>query len=142
MTKNSSRPRPDEAFSTRHATPPAEHCAPHPVLKRKQNKEAILHTTWQSAGAAIIAVVAGASGAYAVTPAPHGTVNAYTAEELTRARKAVSEADYHPAALAFAQDGNIFLTARRNRELYEVTVTPSEKVYASTGLPQKPAPGN
>ena len=101
-----------------------------------------MHTTWQSTGAAIIVLIAGVTGAYAATPGLHGTVNAYTAEELSRAREAARQADYRPDALAFAQDGNIFLTATRNQELYEVTVTPSEKVYASTGLPRKPAPTN
>lgn len=97
-----------------------------------------MSTTWQRAAAATVALIAGATSAYAATSGPRGTVNAYTAKDLSRARQAAREADYQPIALAFAQDGNIFLTATRDRELYQVTVTPAEKLYASTGLPLKP----
>ena len=103
----------------------------------------MLTSSWQCAALATAvlitaALVAGGASAYAATQGPAGTVNAYTAQELSRARAVAHNADYQSAALAFAQDGNIFLNATRDGELYQVTVTPAEKLYASTGLPLKP----
>ena len=51
--------------------------------------------------------------------------------------KAIIEAGYKPDVLEFAQDGNLFYTATKAGDTYEVTVVPSGQVYASTGLPEQ-----
>ena len=63
------------------------------------------------------------------------TVNSFTPAEEAHARSAVTEAGYKPSILEFAQAGNLFFTATRDDNIYEVTVTPSGKTFASTGLP-------
>lgn len=69
------------------------------------------------------------------TPDFRGTVNAVSQSEIARARTAISRAGYQPTVLEFAQAGNLFFTATRNANTYEITVTPSDQVYPSIGLP-------
>src|ERR1700754_2068524 len=118
---------PDGRFSIRHAAPARNLAFANGLRRRNHIKEAFLLTSsWQCAALATAvlitaALVAGGAGAYAATQGPAGTVNAYTAQELSRARAVAHNADYQSAALAFAQDGNIFLNATRDGELYQVT---------------------
>jgi len=81
-----------------------------------------------------VALMAAAIPAFAV---PGTTVNSFTHAQDTRARKAIIEAGYKPVVLEFAQADNLFYTATKNGDSYEVTVVPSGQVYASTGLPEK-----
>ena len=55
--------------------------------------------------------------------------------QVTRARAAISDAGYQPTVLQFAQDGNLFFTAIKSGNTYEITVTQAEKLYVSAGLP-------
>jgi hypothetical protein len=64
----------------------------------------------------------------------HGTVNDYTAAQVSDARDASLEAGYIPDTVESAQAGNLFLTATKNGQVYTVVVTPNENVYASTPL--------
>ena len=82
-------------------------------------------------GMATIIGLAGLLGAPALAPA---TVNSYTPAQADRARQAVRKAGYTPDAIAAVQDENFFLNARRAGQTYQVTVTRSGKVYASTGI--------
>ena len=59
------------------------------------------------------------------------TVNSFTHAQDTRDRKAIVEAGYKPVVLEFAQDDNLFYTATKNGDSYEVTVVPSGQVYPS-----------
>jgi hypothetical protein len=79
-------------------------------------------------------VLAGLAPALA---APMGTVNSFTHAEDARARAAIIAAGYHPEVLTMAQADNLFYTATKNGEDYQITVTPSDKVFASTGLPEQ-----
>ena len=63
-----------------------------------------------------------------------GTVNAVSESEMTRAKGAISHAGYQPVVLEMAQDHNLFFTATKGGETYEVTVTPGAKLYVSTGI--------
>jgi len=65
------------------------------------------------------------------------TVNSFAHAQDARDRKAIIEAGYKPDVLEFAQDGNLFYTATKAGDTYEVTVVPSGQVYASTGLPEQ-----
>jgi hypothetical protein len=86
-----------------------------------------------------VMVVAGATAAFAA----QGTVNSYTPSQEDRAKSAIVHAGYRPDDLAAVQDGNFFFTATKGDEFYQATVTPSGKVFVSTGLPEaaKPAAG-
>lgn len=64
------------------------------------------------------------------------TVNYYSPEWASEARHDVVEAGYVPVNIQSAQAGNIFFTATRNGQVFTVVVTPDEKVYASTPLPE------
>lgn len=64
-----------------------------------------------------------------------GTVNAASESEIVRAKAAISHAGYQPGVLEMAQDHNLFFTATKAGETYEITVTPDRKLYVSTGLP-------
>ncbi len=67
-----------------------------------------------------------------------GTVNAVSDSEIARATAAILHAGYQPAVLAMAQDHNLFFTAAKGGETYEITVTPDRKLYVSTGLAANP----
>ena len=64
-----------------------------------------------------------------------GTVNVVSENEILRAKAEISHAGYQPGVLEMAQDHNLFFTATKGGETYEVTVTPNRKLYVSTGLP-------
>jgi len=68
-----------------------------------------------------------------------GTVNAVSDSEITRAKAAISHAGYQPGALEMAQDHNLFFTATKGGDTYEITVTPDRKIYVSTGTPSRGA---
>jgi hypothetical protein len=76
-------------------------------------------------------ILASAAPALAAEPA---TVNSFTQGQDASARAAINQAGYHPTVLEFAQAGNLFYTATKDGDFYEVTVTPSDHVFASTGL--------
>jgi hypothetical protein len=82
-------------------------------------------------------LLAGGS-AFAQTSDLRGTVNEVTPAQAARARAAATHAGYQPTVLESAQDGNIFFTATRGGNIYEVTVTRSGQVFASNGLPETP----
>jgi hypothetical protein len=63
-----------------------------------------------------------------------GTVNAVSENEIARAKGAISHAGYQPVVLEMAQDHNLFFTATKGGETYEVTVTPGARLYVSTGI--------
>ena len=63
------------------------------------------------------------------------TVNAVSESEIAGAKAAISHAGYQPGALEMAQDHNLFFTATKGGETYEITVTPGKKLYVSTGVP-------
>ena len=63
-----------------------------------------------------------------------GTVNAVSESEIARAKSAISHAGYQPGVLEMAQDHNLFFTATKGGEIYEITVTSDRKLYVSTGL--------
>lgn len=92
---------------------------------------------------AIIALltILGTSAASATSPSPDmkGTVDAWTPAMLDKARLAATAAGYHPSAVEFVQDGNVFLTADRGEEVYGVLLTKSGKFFASNGIPETPA---
>ena len=77
-----------------------------------------------------------ASPATATLPNMNGTVDAWTPAMLTNARRAAVAAGYHPVAVEFVQDGNVFLTAERGNEIYGVVLTSSGRLLASDGLPK------
>ena len=66
------------------------------------------------------------------------TVNSYTPAQEKRADNAARTAGYAPGIVTMAQAGNLFLDATRGGETYSLTVTPDDKVYAST--PSQPSP--
>jgi hypothetical protein len=63
-----------------------------------------------------------------------GTVNDYTHAQETHASNALIQSGYKPDVLEFAQDGNLFFTATKDGVVYMVTVTPSGRTFASTGI--------
>ena len=69
---------------------------------------------------------------------PSQTVNSFTPAQEKRADAAARSAGYMPGIVTMAQAGNLFLDATRNGEIYSLTVTPDEKVYASS--PPLPSP--
>jgi hypothetical protein len=79
-----------------------------------------------------------AAGATTALPDMKGTVDAWTPAMLDKARDAAMNAGYHPTAVEFVQDGNVFLTAVRNNEVYGVLLTKSGKFFASNGIPESP----
>ena len=85
---------------------------------------------------ALVSLLSAATGAFAQTEDFRGTVDDVTPTQLEHGRAAVTKAGYHPVALQFGQDGNLFFTATRNAMSYDVTVTRSGQVYASNGLPE------
>lgn len=84
--------------------------------------------------ATALMITAAASAALAVSET---TVNSFTHAQDAKARKAIIEAGYKPNVLEFAQAGNLFYTATKKGDTYEVTVVPSGHAYVSTGLPEK-----
>jgi len=84
--------------------------------------------------AGLIAVTGAAVGAETGTP---GTVNAVSDGEIARAKAAITHAGYQPGALEMAQDHNLFFTATKGGDTYEITVTPDRKIYVSTGTPSR-----
>ena len=86
-----------------------------------------------------MAALALTNAAIPASAAPVTTVNSFTHAQDTRARKAIIEAGYQPDVPEFAQAGNLFYTATKIGDTYEVTVVPSGQVYASTGLPERRA---
>ena len=88
---------------------------------------------------ALASLLSATAGAYAQTSQLRGTVNEVTPAQLERGRAAVTKAGYQPGVLQFGQDGNLFFTATRDSMTYGVTVTRAGQVYASNGLPEKPA---
>lgn len=85
----------------------------------------------------ILALAAGCAPTYGAV-SPQQTVNSYTPAEEKRADDAARTAGYVPGIVTMAQAGNLFLDATRNGQTYSLTVTPDEKVYAST--PSQPLP--
>ena len=69
---------------------------------------------------------------------PSATVNSYTPAQEKRADAAARSAGYTPGIVTMAQAGNLFLDATRGGELYSLTVTPDNKVFASTPVQQSP----
>jgi hypothetical protein len=80
--------------------------------------------------ASLIAMTAAVS---AETGTP-GTVNAVSDGEISRAKAAITHAGYQPDALEMAQDHNLFFTATKGGDTYEITVIPGAKLYVSTPL--------
>jgi hypothetical protein len=76
-----------------------------------------------------------ATAAFAQTPILRGTVNDISQAQIARAQAAITRAGYRPTVLQFAQDGNLFFTATKGDHSYGITVTPSDQVYVSVGLP-------
>src|SRR6185312_3762719 len=101
---------------------------------RVENKERI---AMRSAMIALFVICAAAQApAAAAAPAgSDGTVNASTPAMLGRARQAAEHAGYHPIAIAAVQDGNVFLNATRDNQVFEITFTRAGKLFVSTGLP-------
>lgn len=64
-----------------------------------------------------------------------GTVNDASAAQIARARAAIAREGYQPTVLQFAQDNNLFFTATKGGNTYEITVTPRDQIYVSVGLP-------
>ena len=81
-------------------------------------------------------VVVPASASAATLAAMKGTVDAWSPPMLGKAHSAAKAAGYHPVAVQFVQDGNVFLTAERGDEIYGVVVTRSGKLFASNGVPE------
>ena len=79
-------------------------------------------------------IATGSSGAEIGMP---GTVNAVSQSEIVTAKAAISHAGYQPGVLAMAQDHNLFFTASKGAETYEITVTPDKKVYVGTAVPMQ-----
>jgi hypothetical protein len=75
------------------------------------------------------------ASATANLPDMKGTVDAWTPALLDKARHAAMSAGYHPSAIEFVQDGNVFLTAARDNKVYGVLFTKSGKFFASNGIP-------
>jgi hypothetical protein len=67
------------------------------------------------------------------------TVNTYTPAEEKRADDAARTAGYAPGIVTMAQAGNLFLNATRDGRTFSLTVTPDEKIYASTPSGSSPA---
>jgi hypothetical protein len=63
-----------------------------------------------------------------------GTVNYFAPAQKTRAFAAAAKAGYTPILVQAFQDGNFFLTARKEGQSYGLTVTSSGQVYASTPM--------
>jgi hypothetical protein len=82
---------------------------------------------------ALTGMIATIAAASAQTGTP-GTVNAVSDNEIARAKAAISHAGYQPVVLEMAQDHNLFFTAIKGGETYEITVTPDRKLYVSTPL--------
>lgn len=61
-----------------------------------------------------------------------GTVNYFTPAQKAQAFRAAAAAGFTPTVVGAFQDGNFFLTAQKEGELYQLTVVPSGHVYAST----------
>jgi len=76
-----------------------------------------------------------ATPVFAQTPMLRGTVNDVSQAQIARAQAAITRAGYRPTVLQFAQDGNLFFTATKGDHSYGITVTPSDQVYVSVGLP-------
>lgn len=76
-------------------------------------------------------VATAASSAETGTP---GTVNAVSEGEIARAKAAISHAGYQTGVLETAQDHNLFFTATKGGQMYEITVTPDKRLFVSTGL--------
>lgn len=79
------------------------------------------------------------TSAFSQTQNFRGTVDEVTPAQLEKARAAATHAGYRPRVLQFGQDGNLFFTADREGKSYDVTVSPSGQVFASTGLPENQA---
>lgn len=60
------------------------------------------------------------------------TVNSYTHAQAARALKAAADAGFGSTAIVDAQAGNFFMTANKNGNAYQLTVTPEGKVYPGT----------
>ena len=87
----------------------------------------------------VILLMIGATPVSAATttlPDLRGTVDAWTPAMIAKARHATLNAGYRPTAIEFVQDGNVFLTATRNDQVYGVTLTRSGKLFASNGIPE------
>ena len=72
-------------------------------------------------------------------PNMKGTVDAWTPAMLEKARHAATKAGYRPVAVQFVQDGNVFLTADRGDQVYDLVLTRAGKLYASSGTPEQAA---
>ena len=80
-----------------------------------------------------------ASGAYGALPPAHPgpTVDDYTAAQSQRAEAAARNAGFDNLEIVMVQDGNFFLSGRKQGETYSLTVTRDGKVY-----PSSPSPGS
>jgi len=83
---------------------------------------------------ALVGMIATSAASSAEIGMP-GTVNAVSDSEIVRAKAAITHAGYQPVVLEMAQDHNLFFTAAKGGETYEITVTPDGKLYVSTGTP-------
>jgi hypothetical protein len=84
---------------------------------------------------ALAVLLAATTAANSQTRDVRGTVNSVSENEIARARAAISRAGYKPTVLEFAQAGNLFFTATKDGSTYSITVTPSDQIFVSTGLP-------
>jgi hypothetical protein len=64
-----------------------------------------------------------------------GSTDSYTPAQADKAKAAARAAGYDPVVISMAQGGNIFINAKRDGQIYSLTVTPEDKVYASTSNP-------
>ena len=90
--------------------------------------------------AIVILLISAATPVSAATftlPELKGTVDASTPAMIDKARHAARAAGYQPTAVQFVQDGNVFLTATRDNQVYGVVLTRAGKFYASNGIPER-----
>ena len=91
----------------------------------------------------IVAAVLGAAVAVAATQFHEGgTVNQYTDGQASAARDLATKAGYQPNKITMAQDGNIWLDARRGGDDYTLLATADNQLYASAPLPANGAASN
>ena len=86
--------------------------------------------------AIVVLIATGPSATAAPLPDFKGTVDAWTPAMIARARYSAENAGYRPTAVEFVQDKNVFLTATRANQIYEITLTRSGKLFVSTGTPE------
>ena len=95
----------------------------------------------RTATVAIVVLIAAGPASAAPLPDFNGTVDAWTPGMIAKARHSAENAGYHPSAVEFVQDGNVFLNATRASQVYEITFARSGKLFVSTGTPETaPAP--